>query len=448
MQKTVSKFIIITLSIIAAGTVAILGLELRKQSAECERLERLVDSAYARSFSMLSSSVFEMNSSLQKMLYSQSGTALSSLCTDVFAASSTAHSALSELPFSDTALDNTSAFLVRTGYYSFSLLKKLSGGKLLSDEELTTLSALSQAAAILSQNLNDMQSAAESGEIALSELNAADAKRGETSTLGADIMLLENEFPEIPTLIYDGPFSQHIKSDDPALLRGRGELSEDECKIRAAEFCETNSQSLTLSYETSGDIPCYCFTDERGSLNVSVSKRGGEVLSFLKTKEHSENRLSRDEAVVKAKDYLSSRLGLSLRDSYWTVYENSILINFAPVQDGYICYPDLIKVSVALDDGSVIAYDAAGFVSCHAERRLPDTIFPEKDAAAKVSKELKILSHELAIIPSAGKYELFCHEFKCENATGEHYIVYINAETGEEEKILILLENENGILTI
>ena len=28
------------------------------------------------------------------------------------------------------------------------------------------------------------------------------------------------------------------------------------------------------------------------------------------------------------------------------------------------------------------------------------------------------------------------------------YIVYVNAETGEEENILILIEDENGVLTI
>ena len=60
---------------------------------------------------------------------------------------------------------------------------------------------------------------------------------------------------------------------------------------------------------------------------------------------------------------------------------------------------------------------------------------------------LKVLAHEMAVIPTSGKNEAFCHEFKCENG-GNRYIVYINAETGNEEKILILLENENGTLTI
>ena len=47
-----------------------------------------------------------------------------------------------------------------------------------------------------------------------------------------------------------------------------------------------------------------------------------------------------------------------------------------------------------------------------------------------------------------GKYEILCHEFKCEAEDGRHYIIYVNAVTGEQEKILILLEDENGALTL
>ena len=61
---------------------------------------------------------------------------------------------------------------------------------------------------------------------------------------------------------------------------------------------------------------------------------------------------------------------------------------------------------------------------------------------------LTILSSGLAVIPTEGKYELLCHEFICQTADGMHAIVYINAQTGVEENILLLLEDENGTLTM
>jgi len=42
---------------------------------------------------------------------------------------------------------------------------------------------------------------------------------------------------------------------------------------------------------------------------------------------------------------------------------------------------------------------------------------------------------------------VLCHEFKCAAKDGRKYIVYINALTGMEENILLVMESENGTLT-
>ena len=47
-----------------------------------------------------------------------------------------------------------------------------------------------------------------------------------------------------------------------------------------------------------------------------------------------------------------------------------------------------------------------------------------------------------------GEYEVLCHEFKCQNESGGHVLVYVNAQTGQQQKILLLLEDESGTLVI
>jgi hypothetical protein len=59
---------------------------------------------------------------------------------------------------------------------------------------------------------------------------------------------------------------------------------------------------------------------------------------------------------------------------------------------------------------------------------------------------LEVLSHRLALIPTGGEYEVLCHEFQCRTDDGSHVIVYVNAATGNEEKILLLVEDETGTL--
>jgi hypothetical protein len=54
----------------------------------------------------------------------------------------------------------------------------------------------------------------------------------------------------------------------------------------------------------------------------------------------------------------------------------------------------------------------------------------------------------VAIIPTDGKNEVLCHEFVTETADGRHVLVYVNAKTGIEEMLQILIETDDGTLTV
>ena len=84
----------------------------------------------------------------------------------------------------------------------------------------------------------------------------------------------------------------------------------------------------------------------------------------------------------------------------------------------------------------------------HRARTLPQAEISVEEAKSKVADGLEILSNKLCVIPREGGQEVFCHEFVCQTERGEHYIVYVDAVSGEQEKILILLEDETGAQTI
>ncbi|MBR4425800.1 MAG: germination protein YpeB, partial [Oscillospiraceae bacterium] len=69
-------------------------------------------------------------------------------------------------------------------------------------------------------------------------------------------------------------------------------------------------------------------------------------------------------------------------------------------------------------------------------------------ASATVPEDLEILAVQTALVPSDGQYETLCHEFKCADAAGRHCILYVNVQTGRQEKVLLLLEDETGTLTL
>ena len=160
-----------------------------------------------------------------------------------------------------------------------------------------------------------------------------------------------------------------------------------------------------------------------------------------------EGQLSPEEALEKARKFLSERGYESARESYWTREEESILLSFHGVQDGVTCYPDLIKLRLDLSGGKVIGFEAVGWLMNHRQRELAPAVSVE-EARAAVSGELRILSEGLALIPTEGKEERLSREFKCEDGEGKHVIVYADAATGEEVKLLYLLEDENGTLVL
>ena len=60
---------------------------------------------------------------------------------------------------------------------------------------------------------------------------------------------------------------------------------------------------------------------------------------------------------------------------------------------------------------------------------------------------MNIESQGLAVIPTEWQSEILCYEFKGKVQDTE-FLVYINAENGREEDILVIKDTPNGILTM
>ena len=171
------------------------------------------------------------------------------------------------------------------------------------------------------------------------------------------------------------------------------------------------------------------------------------LLQFLDTRTPAEQTIEIDAAKNLAGRFLESAGFSSMRDSYYEIRDGIAIINFAYMEGDVICYPDLVKVRVALDNGEILGLEAAGYAANHAVRALPEPILSVADARAALSPVLSCTDVRLALIPKDGGTESFCYECKCTLA-GSAFLVYVHAETGQEEDVLMLLEIENGMLTV
>jgi germination protein YpeB len=329
-------------------------------------------------------------------------------------------------------------------------------GAAATEEEHNNLQKLSDAAALLSSNLNQLLLDATNSGVRLGRINELTnqaSQIGESATqniLQDSFTLMEGEFPETPSLIYDGPFSSQIAGLKPRMTEGKQDVTAEEALKNAASFMGMKTSALKPNGERGGNLPVYMFyaNADGGTISFEVTKKGGLITDVFNSRLVKARALQPSDAGKIAARFLDKKGYKNMKQSYEMTNDNTCTINFAYTQNGVICYTDLIKVTVALDNGNIVGFESQGFVMNHADRAIPTAKITEAQAKTKVSTFLKVLSHEMAVIPTAGKSEVFCHEFKCENGNGNHYIVYVNALTGNEEKILILQESPQGTLAM
>jgi len=438
-----------------AAVFAVTGGFALKGYAKANAYRQLLNNSYQHAFSELATNLGELDTALQKGIYATSPATVSTLCTEIFGKAMAAQMAIGELPYGNVELEQTAAFVAKVGDYAMALSRSAATNGGYSDAERTTLQALSDGASSLSSMLRDLQSELYAGTVELEDLETAQARLSAATEAGDDLaggsfQTIEADFPEVPSLIYDGPFSEHIASRSPKELEGLPQVDEEQARRTAAAFLDLEPERFYLVSTGEGRLPTYGFSSDRDGdeLYVEVTRTGGAVVELMTCHFAADAPISREAAADTALAFLEQRGFQGMTPTYSIQEDNILTLNFAAVQDGVVCYPDLIKVSVALDNGQITGFEAAGYLMNHCRRDLPALAVTEVEAQGQVSPELNVLSHTLALIPTSGEYEVLCHEFKCETADGRHILVYVNARTGLQEKLLLLLEDENGTLTI
>lgn len=417
---------------------------------------RLLDNGYRHAFAELATAAGELDVSLQKAAYATSPALFSVLCAQTYAKATAAQSALGELPYGNVELEQTASFLAKTGDYALSLASAAESGQVCTQEHRNTLQALSQSASEIAGILQGIQADLSAGTLdpeSLEEVQqrlAAAGQEGDQVESGSTFQTAEADFPEVPSLIYDGPFSEHLSNRTPRMLEGLPQVDEQTAKEAAAAFLDLRSDIFTLTASGEGALPTYGFTAmvDGGELYIEVTRQGGQILQLFTSRPVGEQTVTRAEGYAAAEQFLTDHGYQDMGPSY-SIDQNGLLtIHFASRQDGVYCYPDLVKVQVALDTGDVVGFEAHGYLMNHGDRTLSAPAVSADQAMGQVPESLTVLNTQTALIPTGGEYEVLCHEFKCQSANGSHVLIYVNAQTGEQERILLLLEDESGTLVI
>ena len=141
-----------------------------------------------------------------------------------------------QLPTSSVQLDNTAKFLSQVGDYTYVLSQNSINGQEISADDYKNLSDISEYAKKLDDSLMKIQKGIYDGSISLYEENTGYNIAMASNRIMEDLENVEKSFEEYPSLIYDGPFSEHIENQQSEMINTAKEISKDDALKKAQAF--------------------------------------------------------------------------------------------------------------------------------------------------------------------------------------------------------------------
>lgn len=440
--------------IVVIAAVSVWGIYQYKHAAN---LRQELDNQYNRAFFDMVGYVNNVDTLLMKSMIASTTTKTATTMQEAWRQANLAQTNLGQLPVSQPVLAKTSKFLTQVGDLAYSLNNQNMNGKPLSDEQYKTVEKLQSMASNLRNSLNDLQGKLTAGRIKWGELSGKSTSLFSKTATNAKVQQLETldkTYQDYPKLIYDGPFSEHLVTAEARGLTG-DIINIEQARQKAKDFFGADKVEKVedAGKNDTGTIKTFSFTvtlkntpkDQKAS--ISITQKGGHAFWMLYSRPLKDKKLSVDQAKEIGRKFLEDHGYKNMKDTYYLSEDGSATINYAYLQNNVVVYSDLIKVKVALDTGEIIGLEAKGYLSAHTEREIAAPKITLEQAKKKINSRIKISSTGLAIIPTQYKTENYCFEFKGK-LKDKDCIVYINAKTGAEEDILMIINTPNGILTM
>ena len=441
----------LSIIVVLVAALVILGLYTYKKQIEFRQAS---ENSYNMAFFELVDYVQNVETYLAKSLISSSSEQGAETLTNVWREANLAEAYLAQLPIESHELEKTAKFLNQVSDYSYSLSRKNIKGEKLSDEDLKNLEDLHRYSVELENTLNQLSSDMNDGRISWGELNkkGTNAFSTQVSNISKDSFSnLEENFHEYSGLIYDGAFSEHITTKEKKGLTGNKIDQEKAKEIATAFIGNDRIEKIELSGKgENGEIISYDFSaklkNEDRNVTIAISEKGGHVVYMNTDREVTAEAISQEEADKIGKEYLDKKGFDNMKETYYLKQNGIVTINYAYLQNDVTVYPDLIKLKIALDNGEVLGIETTGYLNSHSTRDIPQVEVSKEKALENLNKKLEIKSTGLAIIPTEWETEVFCWEFKG-TVDGMDFLVYVNAKTGVEEDILLIVNTPEGTLT-
>ncbi len=416
-----------------------------------------IENDASRAFYELMDSVDELTVLSSKAIVVADNDNRARLYSEMSSYSYVAQENLSMLPIYNGTLARTQQFLNQMGDFSYSLIAKAARDEDLTAAELETLKSLNTEVTEIADALHELESSG-GDYFSYDAIQAANKHiaNGDYDNAGlavSSLNTINDGLSSTPTLIYDGPYSDNLENKGQIALEGE-EIDWTTAKEKAkAIFGDQYTYEAHGKSSKAAGLAVYTVAikhsanDETPFAYFDISITGGYAVQYTADTEDGEEGISTETALSNSDAFMQTIGYTHMKAGYYLIDNNIFTVNYTYDLNGVAVYPDMIKISVDMASGDIVGLDAKSYLENHQKRSLPTLILTEDGAREHLASGITPVACRRVIIPKDNDSETYCYEFRFkENNTD--YLLYINAETGKEEDVLIVKDNESGTFTM
>lgn len=354
-------------------------------------------------------------------------------------------SGLSALPLSHIAMSDTLKFCNQLSEYAMVLALSVAAGQPLTEQETAELVSLESQCALLTGQFATARETMVAESLRLTARPGVFYAEAQAAQRPLEQVADPDNGMDYPSMIYDGAFSDARHYGSPKAL-GEGRIDQRQAMEAARSFVgEERVRSVEAAPDSGGALASYgvkLTLNDGVVLNAEVTRQGGKMLWMVPEHAAFEPGWTLEECAEAARDFLLDRGYGEMEANHYQVYDGLAVINFVAVQDGVLLYPDLVKVQVRMDTGEVVGLEANNYLMNHTERTGLSPALSGEQALEKASSRLEAGQARLCVIPYR-EGERLCYEVPG-RYEGREYRVYIDAITGEEAEVLMMVDSVGG----
>ena len=411
------------------------------------------ENQYQRAFHDLSFHVDKLHSELGNTLAvnTASQDSYKKGLVNVWRITSQAQSEINQLPLTLLPFNKTEEFLSNMANFSYKAAMRDLNKQPLSQEEMGTLNALYQHASEISTSLRAMQSQVLASNLRWMDVETALATEKEPldNAIIDGFQTVDKKVSEYSDVKWSPTVMNMYQKRDMNMLSGN-DVTAEEVKTKAAKFLNMSDASTLQVVENGAGTEFHSFSvtaprnQSSDGVHLDYTTKGGQLLWFNAPRTVAEKKMDARQARDTAAEFLDSHDYKNMTAVSYDEYSNNANITFASRKNDVINYLDKVSVKVAMDNGEILGLQANDYVFDHKDREFKAPKITAEEARKSLNPNLKVDREALALIRNDSQEEVLCHEYTG-RINGGIYRIYINGETGVEEKIDRLGKDEQQV---